>query len=96
MHMVSWHIPLAISGQQANLPNRSLTFAPKHKAPYSLPVFLPGVLGVLSSTAEGQHSLRLTVGALELGLLAVDGHAAPGAGGGSTVRLAADGAPAVW
>ena len=28
MHMVAWHIPLAISGQQADLPRSSLTFAP--------------------------------------------------------------------
>ena len=27
--MVAWHIPLAISGQQADLPRGSLTFAPK-------------------------------------------------------------------
>lgn len=91
MHMVSWHIPLALSGQQANLPNRSLTYAPKLKAPYSLPMYMPGVFGVLSSPTVGRYSLRLTVGELELGLLAVDGHAAPGA-----VRLAAGGPPMVW
>ena len=92
MHMVAWHIPLAISGQQANLPNSSLVFAPRLSAPYELPVLLPGVWGVLSSAAAGSYSLRLTVGELELKLLAVDGHAAPGA----IVRLVAGTPPLVW
>ena len=50
MHIVTWHVPLAISGQQADLPRSSLTFAPRIPAPYTLPIILPGVLGVLSSS----------------------------------------------
>ena len=91
MHMVAWHIPLAISGQQAHLPNGSLTFAPKVKAPYKLPVMLPGVLGVLSSPAQGTYSMGLTVGELCLSLLEVDGKAAPG-----LVRLVAGGPAVEW
>ena len=44
--MVSWHIPLAMSGQLADLSqptNRSLTFAPTIAAPYVIVVF-PGNL----------------------------------------------------
>ena len=89
MHMTPWHIPLAISVQQANLPNRSLTFAPKVAAPYS--VGIP--VGMLSSESnDSSYSLRLTVGSLELGVLAADGHVAPGA----LVRLTAGEAPVVW
>ncbi len=91
MHMVAWHIPLALSGQQANLPNSSLVFAPRLQAPYSLPLLLPGVFGVLSSTTAGKYSVRLTVGELKLEHLAVDGHAAPAA-----VWLVAGGPPLAW
>ena len=91
MHLVAWHIPLAISGQQANLPNGTLSFAPKLKAPYSLPVVLPGVFGSLSSPSTGRYALRLTVGALTLTSLSVDGNTAPG-----PVHLTADSGPVQW
>ena len=78
--------------QQAHLPNASLKFAPKVKAPFALPVLLPGVLGVLSSTVQGEYSLRLTVGELRLSLLEVDGKAAPG----ESVQLAAGCPPVQW
>ena len=90
MHMVAWHIPIAISGQQAALHNGSLTFAPKVKPPFVLPVFMPGVLGSLSATAGGSYTLALTVGELELDVLAVAGKAAPG-----RVRVAV-GKPITW
>jgi non-lysosomal glucosylceramidase len=92
MHMVSWHIALALSGQQANLPNGSLVFFPRLRAPYSLPVLLPGVLGVLASARAGRCTLRLTVGELQLAMLAVDDRAAPGL----SVRLVAGGPAVVW
>ena len=78
--MVSWHIPLAMSGQLADLAsptNRSLTFAPKLPPPYSLPIMLPGVLGAVASTAARRYTVCLTVGSIELDLLSVDGSKAP-------------------
>ena len=50
-HVVSWHIPLAMSGQLADLSqptNRSLTFAPTIAAPYVIVVF-PGNLRTVFS-----------------------------------------------
>ena len=94
-HMVSWHIPLALSGQQADLSsssNRTLIFAPKLTAPYTLPILLPGVLGSLSSEAVGHYSIILTVGSLTLDALSVDGIRAPG----STINLAVGNPPVVW
>jgi len=88
-------VPLAISGQLADLSsptNRSLTFEPRLAPPYSLPIMLPGVLGALSASAAGQHSVALTVGELTLDLLAVSGKAAPG----KTVTLRAGAAPVTW
>lgn len=70
MHMVAWHIPIAISGQQADLPKRSLTFSPKVKPPFVLPVFMPGVLGTLTATSGGSYTLALTVGQLDLDVVA--------------------------
>lgn len=98
-HMVSWHIPLAITGQLADLSsstNRSLTFAPTVDAPYTLPLMLPGLLGTVSSSATGRYTVSLTVGAIELDLLAVDGSAAPHTAPGSGVQLSADGSPVSW
>ena len=80
-HMVSWHIPLAITGQIADLSNpsnRTLTFAPALSAPYTLPILLPGVLGTLSSPSAGKFLVELSVGEVMLHVLAVDGHRAPG------------------
>ena len=91
--MVAWHIPLAISGQQADLPRGLLSFAPKVQPPYTLPVFMPGVMGTLSATPAGQFTLALTVGELSLTELSVAGHAAPTSGG--TVRVAV-GEPVTW
>ena len=94
MHMVAWHLPLALSQQQANLPNGTLSFAPRLPAPYSLPVLLPGVLGVLRSTRAGEYAVWLTVGELDLQRLAVDGRAAPNTG--PSLRLVAGAPPVVW
>ena len=100
-HMVSWHVPLAISGQLADLSSpaaRSLTFAPAVSAPFSLPLMLPGVLGTVSAKQDPgsnpptcTYVVALTIGALELDTLSVHGAKATGA----TTSLIAGGAPAI-
>lgn len=63
MHMVLWHLPLALSGQLADLtraPNRSLTFEPKLACPFTLPVLLPRALGALECAADRTVTLRFT------------------------------------
>ena len=78
--ITAWHLPFAISGQAADLPRGSLTFAPKlTEAAWTLPFYLPGVLGTVSKVAGGEYSLRVAVGELKLTHLAVDGHAHAGA-----------------
>ena len=54
--MSSWHIVMALSGQIANMTEKSLTFAPRLDPPYSLPVFLPAVWGHLQ--ARYQHIIE--------------------------------------
>lgn len=76
-HMTSWHIPLALSGQQARLypaATASLTFDPKltpDQATWSFPVFLPGRLGTIQRTADNTYVLSLSVGEVELQTVAV-------------------------
>ena len=100
-HMVSWHVPLAVSGQLADLAppaNRSLTFAPRLAPPYTLPFMLPGVLGTVESATAGsvsKYSVCLTVGELELDLLSVSGTKVPTAPG-SPLRLVGGGPCVVW
>ena len=92
-HMVSWHVPLAISGQLADLSNsnnRTLTFAPAVSAPYTLPILLPGILGTVASPSVGKFIVQLSVGDLKLHVLAVDGHRAP-----DDIHLQV-GAPVTW
>lgn len=76
--MTAWHIPLALSGQQADLPNGVLAFVPRVTAPYALPVLLPGKVGLLSASS-GVFTLELTAGNIDLLQLTVDhcSHAGP-------------------
>ena len=46
-HLVLWHIPLALSGQQYFARNVSLTFWPKFPIPFNLPFFTPKALGTI-------------------------------------------------
>lgn len=82
---------MALSGQQADMTKASLTFAPRLKAPFSLPVMLPGVVGIVSSPSVGQYELALTVGSLTLQVLAVNGSVYPH----PTVTVT-PGVPASW
>ena len=73
--MTAWHLPYALSGQNANLPKGSLTFSPKvdtAKA-WSLPFFFPGVMGTISQTSGRGYTLAVKIGRLKLTHLAVDG-----------------------
>ena len=84
--MTAWHLPLALSGQTASLGtpgNVTLTFAPRQPCPFQLPMLLVARLGTIScrSGAAGAADtfvLELLAGdALELDVLAVNGHAYP-------------------
>ena len=44
-HMTSWHIPLALSGQNVSLPSGELRFEPIAEPPYTLPFYFTGKLG---------------------------------------------------
>ena len=51
-YMSSWHLVMGLSGQIANVTEKSLTFAPRLDPPYSLPVILPGVWGNLQADID--------------------------------------------
>ena len=81
--MTSWHLVFALSGQIADFSdasNSSLTFSPQYECGtggnYSLPVLLPGVVGVLRCEAQ-DIELELSVGTIVVNHLAVGGVAYP-------------------
>lgn len=81
--MTSWHLVFALSGQVADFSdasNTSLAFTPRYpcgkQASFDLPVFLPGVVGVLSCVEE-EYRLRLDSGHLEIHHLVVSGVSYP-------------------
>lgn len=81
--MTSWHLVFALSGQVADFSdanNTSLVFTPRYscdkKTSFALPVFLPGIVGVLSCAQE-QYQLRLDVGHLSVHNLVANGVSYP-------------------
>ena len=81
-HMVLWHLPFAFSGQYADLSKGVLLFAPKIRAPFSLPVLLPKILGSVSGVPQESgkiaYTLTLSLGSLSLNELSVNGVQYPG------------------
>jgi uncharacterized protein (DUF608 family) len=81
-HMVLWHLPFAFSGQYTDLSTGILSFAPKLRAPFILPVLIPNTLGSISasrvSNGETFYTLSLIVGNLSLNQLAVNDVKYPG------------------
>ena len=75
-YMSSWHLVMGLSGQLANVTEKSLTFAPRLDPPYSLPVILPAVWGYLQADIDNAsvlYTVGLEFGSLELSYLAVLG-----------------------
>ncbi|KAK3739472.1 hypothetical protein QZH41_020504 [Actinostola sp. cb2023] len=80
-HMVLWHIPLALSGQQYSIIERRLIFSPKLRVPYSLPFFVSYASGTIEAIVKyGMVSFKLTVthGYLVLKTLSISGVTWPG------------------
>jgi hypothetical protein len=87
-HMVLWHLPFAFSGQYTDLSTGVLSFAPKLRAPFVLPLLIPNTLGWISATpiSNGQtsYTLALSVGNLSLNQLSINDVKYPG-----SVKIAA-------
>jgi hypothetical protein len=62
-HMVLWHLPFAFSGQYTDLSTGVLSFEPKLRAPFILPVLIPNTFGSISASplSNGQTSYTLTL-----------------------------------
>ena len=77
MALTHFYIHLALSGQQVNLPQGTLSFSPRYSAPFSLPLLLAGATGTVSAAADGTYTVALAFGALTLpaGGLSVNGRA---------------------
>ncbi len=87
--MSSWHLIFALSGQQANLPAGTLSFNPADSSlrtkPWSYPVLLPGILGIISHDIfkaksqpinKSQYKLEILLGEItvsrKLSVMSVD------------------------
>lgn len=82
-HMVLWHIPFALSGQQYSIIERSLSFYPRVQVPYSLPFFLPYASGIIEAIYSPHRRVVLfkvsvTHGYLVLKSLVISGKIWPG------------------
>ena len=70
LHLVLWHLPLALSGQQFDAPSGTIRFKPKYNPPYWLPFYTPFCMGNIGakeitkdkSRVEVMHSLKVSSG----------------------------------
>eukprot|EP01119_Soliformovum_irregulare_P015281 TRINITY_DN4283_c0_g1_i3.p1 TRINITY_DN4283_c0_g1~~TRINITY_DN4283_c0_g1_i3.p1 ORF type:complete len:999 (+),score=216.10 TRINITY_DN4283_c0_g1_i3:447-2999(+) len=79
-HMVLWHIPFALSGQDYSAVNRSLTFDPKLSDSFHVPVLIPNILAMLTyNNNSGVYTLKIAKAAMALHLnhLRVGEHSYP-------------------
>ena len=74
-HMVLWHIPFSLSGQTAYMFNSTLTFDPVTPVPFTLPLLLPTVLGLISARysrpGRTHFTLSLLFGSLNVKTLRI-------------------------
>ena len=62
--LMLWHLPLALSGQQYNAPNATLSFKPKFDVPYWLSFYTPVALGNIEAKfneASNETMFKFTV-----------------------------------
>ena len=77
-HMTMWYAVGGLSGQLFDAPAGNLSFTPRLRPPYTLPVLLPGsVLTLSQQRAHGPYTLRFEGGAplQQLVTLSADGRA---------------------
>ena len=79
--MVDFYIITALSGQQTNMPNGSLSFAPRLPCPMQLPMNAAALTGTIACDAAGTWTLAVAFGSLQLpaGGLSAGGRAYAGA-----------------
>ena len=64
--LISWSLPLAISGEQWDATAKRLNFHPADTAPSRMPFFTPQATGVVESTAADGWRIRVTTGQLAI------------------------------
>jgi hypothetical protein len=68
---IFWSIPMALSGQQYDAAEKTLSFNPKADAPASLPWFIPGANGTVTRLDKGIYEVTVLSGKLKLAQLQV-------------------------
>jgi hypothetical protein len=56
LHLVLWHLPLALSGQQYYAPEGKIRFDPKYSPPYWLPFYTPSCMGNIEAKDSTKES----------------------------------------
>jgi non-lysosomal glucosylceramidase len=64
--LISWSLPLAISGEQWDATAKRLTFNLGDSGPARLPFFIPQATGVVESRAAGVWRIKVTTGQLAI------------------------------
>jgi len=80
-HLVLWHLPLALSGQQYYAPNGTITFEPRFDPPYWLPFYTPSCMGNIEAKkidVEGKdeilYSMKSSSGACSFQEISISGN----------------------
>jgi hypothetical protein len=68
---IFWSIPLALSGQQYDAAEKTLSFAPKAGAPSSFPWFVPGTNGIVRRLDKDTYEVTVLSGKLKLAQLQI-------------------------
>jgi len=68
---IFWSIPLALSGQQYDAAEKTLSFDPKAGAPASLPWFFPGANGIVRRLDKETYQVTVLSGELKLARLRI-------------------------
>jgi uncharacterized protein (DUF608 family) len=64
--LILWAIPFALSGQQLDVPQGKMSFAPRAPAPARLPFATPRAIGFLNTDRKGNAELEIIDGELEV------------------------------
>lgn len=64
--MVDYYLLSALSGQLTNMPNGTLSFAPRLPCPLQLPMHAAALSGTIACDAAGTWTLAVAFGSLQL------------------------------
>ena len=61
LHLVLWHLPLALSGQKYFAPEGKISFDPKYSPPYWLPFYTPSCMGNIEAKEKEEKNKHVEI-----------------------------------